>query len=93
MHFDEVSNSDREQQSAEESFRIDYFIIIVDITLGELKSRFEQLHCFESIFGFLFDAAKLTSFHDDELKSFCVNLENALKHGDIFDVDAKDLFS
>ncbi|XP_052190724.1 uncharacterized protein LOC127800254 [Diospyros lotus] len=92
-HFDEVSNSDREQQSAEESFRTDYFLVIVDIALGELKSRFEQLHCFESIFGFLFDAVKLTSFHDDELKSFCVNLENALKHGDVSDVDARDLFS
>lgn len=91
-YFDEVSNSDREQQSAEESFRTDYFIIIVDIALGELKSRFE-LHCFESIFGFLFDAAKLTSFDDNELKSFCVNLENALKHGDVSDVDARDLFS
>ena len=65
----------------------------MDIALGELKSRFEQLHCFESIFGFLFDAVKLTSFHDDELKSFCVNLENVLKHGDISDVDARDLFS
>ncbi|XP_020258812.1 uncharacterized protein LOC109835238 [Asparagus officinalis] len=92
-HFDEVSNSDREQQSAEESFRTDYFLVIVDIALGELKSRFEQLHCFESIFGFLFDAAKLTSLDDNELKSFCVNLENALKHGDVSDVDARDLFS
>ncbi|XP_020263213.1 zinc finger MYM-type protein 1-like [Asparagus officinalis] len=65
----------------------------MDIALGELKNRFEQLHCFESIFGFLFDAAKLTSLDDNELKSFCVNLENALKHGDVSDVDARDLFS
>lgn len=52
-HFDEVSNNDREQQSAEESFRTDYFLVIVDIALSELKSRFEQLHCFESIFDLM----------------------------------------
>ncbi|XP_021833430.1 uncharacterized protein LOC110773233 [Prunus avium] len=79
-HFDEISNNEREEQSVEESFRVNYFLVIVDIALGELKSRFEQLHCFESIFGFLFDAAKLTSLDANQLKVSCVNLENALKN-------------
>src|SRR2546430_16949212 len=52
-HFDETSNTERENLSSEEAFRIDYFIFIVDIALGQLKSRFEQLQYFESIFGFL----------------------------------------
>src|SRR4051812_33245398 len=60
-HFDETSNNERENLSSEESFRIDYFIFIVDIALGQLKSRFEQLQSFESIFGFLFDVTKLIS--------------------------------
>lgn len=92
-HFDEISNNEREQQSSEESFRTDYFLVIVDIALGELKSRFEQLHIFESIFGFLFDAAKLTSLDENELRSSCVNLENALKHDNDTDIDARDLES
>ncbi|XP_034208379.1 zinc finger MYM-type protein 1-like [Prunus dulcis] len=92
-HFDEISNNEREQQSSEESFRTDYFLVIVDIALGELKSRFEQLHIFESIFGFLFDAAKLTSLDENELRSSCLNLENALKNDNDTDIDARDLES
>ncbi|KAL6277249.1 hypothetical protein ACE6H2_020850 [Prunus campanulata] len=92
-HFDEISNNEREQQSSEESFRTDYFLVIVDIALGELQSRFEQLHIFESIFGFLFDAAKLTSLDENELRSSCVNLEIALKHDNDTDIDARDLES
>ncbi|KAI5343914.1 hypothetical protein L3X38_011790 [Prunus dulcis] len=92
-HFDEISNNEREQQSSEESFRTDYFLVIVDIALGELKSRFEQLHIFESIFGFLFDAAKLTSLDENELRSSCLNPENALKNDNDTDIDARDLES
>ncbi|XP_020419057.1 zinc finger MYM-type protein 1 [Prunus persica] len=92
-HFDEISNNEREQQSSKESFRTDYFLVIVDIALGELKSRFEQLHIFESIFGFLFDAAKLTSLDENELRSSCLNLENALKNDNDTDIDARDLES
>ncbi|XP_042387582.1 zinc finger MYM-type protein 1-like [Zingiber officinale] len=92
-HFDEIANTERENQSPEESFRIDYFILVVDIALGQLKSRFEQLQYFESIFGFLYDVAKLVSMDDDELMSSCVNLENTLKNGDASDIDAKYMFS
>ena len=42
-HHDEVDGNEREQQSAEESFRTDYFLVIVDIALSQLKHRFEQL--------------------------------------------------
>ena len=67
-HHDEVDGNEREQQSAEESFRTDYFLVIVDIALSQLKHRFEQLKAFESIFGFLFDAPKLISLDDQQLK-------------------------
>ncbi|PRQ41931.1 putative HAT dimerization domain-containing protein [Rosa chinensis] len=80
-----------EQQSAQESFRTDYFLILVDMALSQLKSRFEQMKTFESIFGFLFDASKLAHLDDDELKSHCLNLENALRKGDGSDIDAKYL--
>ncbi|PRQ53018.1 hypothetical protein RchiOBHm_Chr2g0161851 [Rosa chinensis] len=88
-HFDEIPNTEREQQSAQESFRTDYFFILVDMALSQLKSRFEQMKTFESIFGFLFDASKLAHLDDDELKSYCLNLENALRKGDGSDIDAK----
>ena len=56
-HFDEIPNSEREQQSAQESFRTDYFLVLVDRRLSQLRSRFEQMKYFEFIFGFLFDAS------------------------------------
>ncbi|PRQ29555.1 putative HAT dimerization domain-containing protein [Rosa chinensis] len=46
---------------------------------------------FESIFGFLFVGSKLAHLDDDELKSCCLNLENALRNGDGSDIDAKYL--
>ncbi|CAN6715584.1 unnamed protein product [Malus baccata var. baccata] len=92
-HHDEVYGTEREQQSAEESFRTYYFLVIVDIAFSQLKHRFEQLKAFEYIFGFLFDASKLISLDDQELKQNCMNLEAHLKHGNTMDVDGADLCS
>ncbi|KAL8042369.1 hypothetical protein ABFX02_09G045900 [Erythranthe guttata] len=92
-HFDETSNNEREHASPEEYFRTDYFLVIVDNALSQLRSRFEQLQLFQSIFGFLFNAIKLISLDSEELKCCCENLENALKFDDVSDVNARDLLS
>ncbi|GKD12663.1 zinc finger MYM-type protein 1-like protein [Tanacetum coccineum] len=55
-------NTEREQQSAKEQFKTDYFLVVVDMALVQLNSRFEQMKHFESIFGFMFDASKLGIF-------------------------------
>ena len=90
--FDENAHKDI-TQSAEESFRVNYFIVVVDIVIASLKSRYEQLQIFEGIFGFLYDSKKIISLDDNKLKECCVNLECALKHDTFLDVDSKDLFS
>ncbi|XP_050125607.1 uncharacterized protein LOC126602781 [Malus sylvestris] len=92
-HHDEVDGNEREQQSTKESFRTNYFLVIVDIPLSQLKNRFEQLKTFESIFGFLFDAPKLISLDDQQLIENCMNLEANLKHGNTMDVDGAYLCS
>ncbi|XP_020888411.1 zinc finger MYM-type protein 1-like [Arabidopsis lyrata subsp. lyrata] len=78
--------------TAEESFRIDYFINIMDQAIMSLEVRFEQFQCYEKIFGFLFGLRKLKLATNDELMASCMNLEASLKHGMHSDVDGEDLF-
>jgi hypothetical protein len=50
--FDKNVN-DKTVQSAEESFRIDYFLYIIDQAISLIQSRFEQFQIYENNFGFL----------------------------------------
>ncbi|XP_070055245.1 uncharacterized protein [Nicotiana tomentosiformis] len=89
--FDE--NVDNEIiKSLEESFRVDYFLYIVDQAIFSLQSRFEQFEAYENIFGFLFSGKKLRSQDDENLKKNCLNLECSLKHNSNSDIDGLDLF-
>ncbi|XP_024200493.1 uncharacterized protein LOC112203806 [Rosa chinensis] len=78
--FDE-SSSEAVTQSAVESFKVNYFLYIVDQAISSFKTRFEQFKTFEDNFGLLFDLDKLRYADRDSLKSFCANLTNLLKHG------------
>jgi len=90
--FDEIDHEET-SQSVEESFRVKYFLVVVDAALSSLRSRFEQLEAFEGIFGFLFDPKKLVLMNDNSLRECCVNLGAALTHGNKFDINVDDLFS
>ena len=57
-------------RSAEESFRIDYFLYIVDKAISSIENRFEQFQIYEDIFGFLFNFTKLKSLDDDSLQKY-----------------------
>ncbi|KAG8501315.1 hypothetical protein CXB51_003448 [Gossypium anomalum] len=84
---------DEEIQSADELFRVDYFLVIADMTITSLKSRFEQLKTFESIFGFLFDSNKLNSLDEKELRECCATSHSTFSHGDSSFVDLNHIFS
>ena len=91
-HFDE--NVDHElTQSVEESFRIDYFLFIVDQAISSIEQRFEQFNIDEELFGFLFSFKKLKSFDDDSLQEKCLCLESALTYKNSINIDGLDLFS
>ncbi|XP_073152243.1 uncharacterized protein [Henckelia pumila] len=90
--FDEIVNTERESQKTVERFRTYYFLVVVDVALSELRSRFEQLNFFEKMFGFLLDGEQLMTLDEDDLRKYCVNLESALKKDDLSDIDAHDLF-
>ncbi|XP_060968757.1 uncharacterized protein LOC115710798 [Cannabis sativa] len=89
--FDESVNEGVTQLAAE-SFKIDYFLCIIDQAISSFKTRFEQFQNFEENFGLLFDFEKLKSADDDTLRNFCINLTNLMKHGEISDLDNDDLY-
>ena len=65
--FDENANGET-TQFAEESFRIDYFLYIIDQAISSIQSRFEQFQIYKTYFGFLFNFKKLKSLDYDGLK-------------------------
>ena len=94
-NFDEVRDnfSVDASSSREESFRISYFLYVVDQAITSLTKRFEQYENFESIFGFLFSSNKLCYLDDKCLLSYCMRIETLLKNNEQSDIDGNDLFS
>jgi phage terminase small subunit len=91
--FDENASAEVTRQSALESFRVNYFIYIVDQALSSMKNRFEHFQKYEETFGFLFDLKKLKSASIDSLKLYCANLEKVMKDDELSDINGKSLFS
>lgn len=92
-HFDENPDDVLDaSQSAQESFRIKYFLLVVDQAIASLTTRFEQYKSYEKTFGFLFTSHALNSLDDTNLRSSCSSLETALRSGDKSDIDGNDLY-
>jgi hypothetical protein len=92
-HFDETpEDTSIASQSAQESFKVTYFLAIVDQAIASLTRRFEQYQGYEKTFGFLFTSNKLRSLDDKTLFSCSMNLEAALKSGEHSNIDGKELF-
>ena len=91
--FDEnPDDTNASTQSPEESFRISYFLSIVDQAISSLTTRFEQYQGYQKNFGFLFTSDELQSLDNQSLKSSCENLEAALSKDGKSDIDANDLY-
>ncbi|XP_073355545.1 uncharacterized protein [Aegilops tauschii subsp. strangulata] len=93
-HFDEINDEDEDLQlSAIESFRVTYFLVIVDTAIASLSSRFDQLKAFEDLFGFLFNSNNLKSLDESSLRKSCTTFAKAFTHKKSQDVDLDDFFS
>ncbi|CAH9137917.1 unnamed protein product, partial [Cuscuta epithymum] len=90
--FDENEN-EIELLTAEESFRVNYLLMVVDMEISSLNNRFEQLKIFDGIFGFLYNSEKLKSLNANELRECCMNFAKTFSHDDLNDVDLDDFFS
>ncbi|XP_040362733.1 uncharacterized protein LOC112166403 [Rosa chinensis] len=90
--FDESGSEPSPSSSGQESFRVHYFLYIVDQAKGSLNRRFEQYQHYDDIFGFLFTLETLNSLNDNDMKTACIHLETVLRHGESSDVDGEYLF-
>ena len=57
----------------ENDFRVNYFLVVVDMTISSIKKRFDQMVNFINVFGFLFDLRKLKALGKSELQEHCTN--------------------
>ncbi|PWZ16974.1 Cycloeucalenol cycloisomerase [Zea mays] len=84
--FDE-SNDQEEILEAERVFKVKYFLVVVDMAITSLKTRFEELMVFKDIFGFLLISTILKSLNDTELEECCTKLGNTFSHNGSSDVE------
>jgi hypothetical protein len=56
---------------AEEDFKVNYFLVMVDMATTSLQRRFEELQSFKSIFGFLMSSKSLKALDGPQLQEQC----------------------
>uniref|UniRef100_K7F0Z9 HAT C-terminal dimerisation domain-containing protein n=1 Tax=Pelodiscus sinensis TaxID=13735 RepID=K7F0Z9_PELSI len=84
--------NDKPIENTEESYRINYFLIIVDSALVSMKKRFELYENHKNIFGFLPDMKSVKGMDKDTLKKHCMDLHVNLQDGDSCDIEGLDLY-
>ena len=90
--FDE-KQCDEAILQAEMDFKVNYFLVMVDMAIASLKSRFQELQSFKSIFGFLMSSEILKSLNGDELKDCCTKFAKTFSLDGLSDVDLNDLIA
>ncbi|KAG2624694.1 hypothetical protein PVAP13_3KG362716 [Panicum virgatum] len=78
---------------AQKAFEVNYFLVMVDMTISSLESRFEELQSFKSIFGFLMSSATLKSLDSIKLRECCTTFASTFSFEGSCDVDLNDLIS
>jgi hypothetical protein len=91
-HFDESDNNEEILQ-AEKAFKVNYFLVVVDMAIASLKARFEELQTFKNIFSFLLSSTILKSLNATELKECCTKFTETFSSDGSCDVNLNDLVS
>ncbi|XP_022031236.1 zinc finger MYM-type protein 1-like [Helianthus annuus] len=89
---DETSSSEEVAFTVEENFRVNFFLYIVDQAIASLEKRFEQFNGTRVYLVFLFPRT-LRIIKDEDLKSSCHRLENALRFKEKSDIDGEALYT
>ena len=90
--FDKSGNDDV-TQSGEQSFRVEYFLFIIDQARSSLQVRFEQFKQYKKKIGFLLNLEKLKREPLTSLMKSCMELQQFLNHDGRSDINGDELYS
>lgn len=83
---------DEPVKSGEESFKVNFFFVVLDTTISSLSERFEQLQNHGKHFQFLYNLKQLEECgNKDTIKEKCRNLQSVLTAGDNSDISGEEL--
>ncbi|XP_062829387.1 uncharacterized protein LOC100558310 [Anolis carolinensis] len=94
---DEAAHSSESEDEAvhsdKESFKVNFFFVVLDTAISSLKERLELMENHSESFKFLYDISRLgKSLNETELKNDCQHLQTVLSDGEDCDVNGDDLF-
>lgn len=81
---------DEPVKSGRESFKVNFFFMVLDTAINSLGERFEQMEDHSKHFQFLYDINELQNCDKDDLKEKCKNLQTVLT-ADNSDVNGEEL--
>ncbi|XP_008113471.1 zinc finger MYM-type protein 1-like [Anolis carolinensis] len=85
---------DEAVHSGKESFKVNFFFVVLDTAISSLKERFQLMDNHSGSFKFLYDISSLGKcWNEKELKYACQRLETVLTDGEDHDVNAGDLYT
>ncbi|XP_065264296.1 zinc finger MYM-type protein 1-like [Emys orbicularis] len=74
-----------------EKFKVNFYFAVIDTAIHSVEERFTLMQQISSVFGFLYDVYSLQNTTPKQIMEHCLNLEQALQHGESKDIDAFDL--
>jgi hypothetical protein len=90
--FDETECNEAILQ-AEKNFEAFYFLVMVDMAISSLESRFEELQSFNEKFRFLINSTSLKALDGAKLREHCIKFAETFSSGGSSDVNANDMIS
>lgn len=74
-----------------EKFKVNFYFAVINTAIHSVEERFTLMQQISSVFGFLYDVYSLQNTTPKQIMEHCLNLEQALQHGESKDIDAFDL--
>ncbi|XP_029767716.1 uncharacterized protein LOC112121922 [Terrapene carolina triunguis] len=76
-----------------EKFKVNFYFAVIDTAIHSVEERFTLMQQISSVFGFIYDVHSLQNKTPKQIMEHCLNLEQALQHGESKDIDAFELCS